>query len=445
MNEAIERLCTSDQLLEMKEDIETGSSYQDVPSMLGLAELLELYGHSSESVTLINDAQSTAHDAAEDFFNQGVQGDPCGNYLHTLLMYGRLLNDTGETGELVDLYRARASAYLSQCPIKGNVGLRFFTVPAGLHGEFSDPIPFISDLSGKLGGGGSSQYLIGGPGIVVEGARLRVDGGGPFTASIDGEILLDDPLEATLKAAVLVETANMQLMVFADTPQGNLIIGDLTITGQGDLDVQGEITFPISLIAFSGSVDQEDIPIALELRDGAQDIDVAPVEMPYVGYIVWSLSLSECSEDSECDDGKICTRDECKQSKCVFMPDDTIIPPQVEGDCRRCENGEIFSVKAQVEINCETIRQETLSTCRHPDKEWIVHWMRNYGGDELQYDYCEAGGSYSDDPNSVCAGAGQCPAGGTVTVFQGSFHEECVSYDGQELDFSCDAVCTVCE
>ena len=152
----------------------------------------------------------------------------------------------------------------------------------------------------------------------------------------------------------------------------------------------------------------------------------------------------QCNSDKECDDGQVCTRDACVARQCVHTPDDTIIPPQVAGDCRRCQSGQVYSVRQAVESECDRIRRQTVSTCAVGNRNWIVHWAEEFSGSQSASHYCQYGEVPATSNSAICDGAGQCPAGQPSTFLEGSISQACQSPGGQSVELTCNVFCTRC-
>jgi hypothetical protein len=154
------------------------------------------------------------------------------------------------------------------------------------------------------------------------------------------------------------------------------------------------------------------------------------------------VSGCECSDDSECDDGRECTRDECVSGNCENTPDDAIIPTQVPDDCRRCENGEVASVREEFERTCDQYRADAVDLCSQYDEEWLVYWSKSIGGHTENLNYCAAG--EENAVLGVCDGSAECSQGELGQGLVWEYTHDCLSYAGQEISMRCDVVCNFC-
>ena len=153
----------------------------------------------------------------------------------------------------------------------------------------------------------------------------------------------------------------------------------------------------------------------------------------------------DCIDEARCDDGRECTRDSCEGGNCVNTPDDSLVPEQVQGDCRRCEDGEVVSVRKEFEETCQGLVQDSVSACASAGRgaeDWIVSWEKVINGASDWQHFCAAGGAAGD--METCNGAGNCTSGTSATSLEAVEDKTCHSYDGQENHFYCQVNCTVC-
>jgi len=153
----------------------------------------------------------------------------------------------------------------------------------------------------------------------------------------------------------------------------------------------------------------------------------------------------ECIASADCDDGKVCTRDNCNRGNCENTADDTIQPDQVANDCRYCENGELQSVREQVERECDQAKANTVSSCATND-DWRVHWVKEFGSAPAETaHYCEAGIVPGDSTITICDGEGACGTNALSTYLDGHVDKLCHNYAGKDVQFTCNVFCTRCE
>jgi hypothetical protein len=184
-------------------------------------------------------------------------------------------------------------------------------------------------------------------------------------------------------------------------------------------------------------------------QSGTQEVNIPGG--PITANDTFSVSLvctsgCDCSTNAQCDDGRECTRDSCIQGNCSNVPDDTLVPQQVDGDCRSCVNGEVKSLRQEVASECETIRGQILQTCAESGSNWLVHWMDKFAGVEQQFHYCETGTVPAASELTICDGMGACTVGQPVKLQEQSVDRMCHNAKtGQDLQFICNVLCTSCQ
>ena len=290
---------------------------------------------------------------------------------------------------------------------------------------------------------------------------------GPVPHTVNARFFIELDVDETMSAEdvrLTVNDANLYFDIESVSPSGNTQV-QVTRTGNYDFEfIPGSIDVcdnvrPLCLGTETGS---EACGLGFQAHDDRLDgnePDIRLEDGEYLDYRVVSdtgeirtkrvalrcLRGCECVRDADCDDGRPCTRDSCNRGLCESVADDSIRPEQVPDDCRYCENGELISVREQVERECEQARADTVSVCSS-GSNWLVHWVQEFGSAPAQQaHFCSSGVVPGDSELTICDGRGECPAGSPSTFRNETVDRLCSGFAGQSVQFACDVFCTRCE
>ena len=167
------------------------------------------------------------------------------------------------------------------------------------------------------------------------------------------------------------------------------------------------------------------------------------------------VTTCPCTGGGECNDNNPCTHDFCSGDRCKNRPDDSIVPPQDPGDCRRCVGGQVVSAVQSHEEDCTTMLQGVVDVCTGIGlRNWRIDYSEMQEDGSLIYEtFCsgERSGAACDGEGIQDVEGEDCPdtcaEGGLPYVYRGNSDRACASMmAGTTGEFQgiCTAICSGC-
>ena len=277
------------QLPEAPQELEFGdlNDFQYLlDQLMEWAKLAEQLGNDAVANDLFDTASRIAERQAESFLNQPISEAACGEYLETLITYGKIVGVLVPMGDLANQYRQRASSLLNECPLEGHVMLRAYSIPACMELKLTNSLEFTKEAEQTLAGTTQTALMIGGPGLIMEGVRVWFRGRVELEASVSGQLEVSAPFEVKLVLDVGF-TKKFQGQFEMISNKGTLAEADF----DSDLVI---VSFPsLGGWTFQVPFPYEEIPLRLVFpyRHGAQIVEEhmsSGIKM----LAIWSLHLA---------------------------------------------------------------------------------------------------------------------------------------------------------